>query len=60
MTPRSRTWRCTRKSSAALAIERYLSRDAGPVPYGKGAALAHVVGSDQGGGYEWRADAPSR
>jgi hypothetical protein len=40
-----------------LAIERYLARALASVPYGKGAALAHVVGSDQGGGYEWRADA---
>jgi len=40
-----------------LAIERYLTRALGAVPYGKGATLAHVVGSDQGGGYEWRADA---
>ena len=39
-----------------LAIERYLMRALGSMPYGKGAALAHVVGSDQGGGYEWRAD----
>ena len=23
------------------------------VPYGKGAKLVHVVGSDKGGGYEW-------
>jgi hypothetical protein len=23
------------------------------IPYGKGAKLVHVVGSDQGGGYEW-------
>jgi hypothetical protein len=23
------------------------------VPYGKGAKLVHVVGSDQGGGFEW-------
>lgn len=37
-----------------LAIERYLTRALGAVPYGKGAALAHVVGSDQGGGYEWK------
>ncbi len=37
-----------------LAIERYLARALGSVPYGKGAALAHVVGSDQGGGYEWK------
>jgi hypothetical protein len=40
-----------------LAIERYLSRALGSVPYGTGAALAHVVGNDLGGGYEWRAAA---
>jgi hypothetical protein len=40
-----------------LAIERYLARALGSVPYGKGAMLAHVVGGDQGGGYEWRLDA---
>ena len=28
------------------------------LPYGVGASLAHVVGSDQGGGFEWHA-APS-
>ncbi len=38
-----------------LAIKRYLSRALGKVPYGKGAAVAHVVGSDLGGGCEWRA-----
>jgi hypothetical protein len=37
-----------------FAIERYLTRALGALPYGKGAALAHVVGSDQGGGYEWK------
>jgi hypothetical protein len=37
-----------------LAIERYLTRALASVPYGKGAALAHVVGNDLGGGYEWR------
>ena len=41
-----------------LAIQRYLARALGKAPYGPGAAVAHVVGSDQGGGYEWRA-APS-
>ncbi len=41
-----------------LAIGRYLARALAKAPYGPGAALAHVVGSDQGGGYEWRA-APS-
>ena len=29
------------------------------MPYGKGAKLRHVVGSDQGGGYEWTNDAAS-
>lgn len=38
-----------------LAIKRYLTRAVGKVPYGQGAAIAHVVGSDQGGGCEWRA-----
>ncbi|HEX5420835.1 MAG TPA: nuclear transport factor 2 family protein [Gammaproteobacteria bacterium] len=38
-----------------LQIERYLSRALSQVPYGKGASVAHVVGSDQGGGYEWHA-----
>jgi hypothetical protein len=37
-----------------LAIGRYLARSLAKLPYGRGAALAHVVGSDQGGGYEWR------
>jgi hypothetical protein len=41
-----------------LAIERYLNRALPIVPYGVGASLAHVEGSDQGGGYEWHA-APS-
>ena len=41
-----------------LAIQRYLGRALAKAPFGPGAGLAHVVGSDQGGGYEWRA-APS-
>ena len=36
-----------------LAIGKYLSRVSAAPPYGKGAKLVHVVGSDQGGGYEW-------
>jgi len=36
-----------------LAIGKYLARVLATLPYGKGAKLAHVVGSDQGGGYEW-------
>ena len=38
-----------------LAIKRYLARALPKVPYGGAAAVAHVVGSDQGGGCEWRA-----
>ena len=38
-----------------IAIQRYLGRALAKAPYGPGAALAHVVGSDRGGGYEWRA-----
>jgi hypothetical protein len=38
-----------------LAIQRYLTRALPKVPYGSGAAVAHVVGADMGGGYEWRA-----
>ena len=41
-----------------LQIQRYLTRGLSQLPYGAGASLAHVVGSDRGGGYEWRA-APS-
>lgn len=45
-----------------LAIGRYLARSLAKLPYGTGAALVHTVGSDQGGGYEWRPapDAPMR
>ena len=38
-----------------LAIERYLQRTLGKVPYGGSASVAHVVGGDLGGGYEWHA-----
>jgi len=41
-----------------IQIQRYLTRGLSQLPYGVGASLAHVVGSDRGGGYEWRA-APS-
>ena len=45
-----------------LAIKRYLARALATAPFGPGASLAHVVGSDQGGGYEWHAvpSAPMR
>jgi hypothetical protein len=35
------------------AIGKYLGRVLATVPYGKGSKLTHVVGSDQGGGFEW-------
>ena len=38
------------------AIGKYLGRVLATAPYGKGARLMHVVGSDQGGGYEWTND----
>jgi hypothetical protein len=41
------------------AIGKYLGRVLATAPYGKGAKLVHVVGSDQGGGYEWTNDASS-
>ncbi|KAH8900756.1 hypothetical protein GQ53DRAFT_632199 [Thozetella sp. PMI_491] len=36
-----------------LAIERYLERALASLPYGSGSTVRHVVGSGQGGGYEW-------
>lgn len=41
-----------------LQIQRYLTRGLGTLPYGPGASVANVAGSDLGGGYEWHA-APS-
>jgi hypothetical protein len=41
------------------AIGKYLGRVLATAPYGKGAKLTHVVGSDQGGGYEWTNDGSS-
>jgi hypothetical protein len=40
-----------------LQIGRYLTRALPTVPYGAGASIAHVVGSREGGGYEWHAAA---
>jgi hypothetical protein len=39
------------------AIGKYLGRILTAAPYGKGSKPMHVVGSDQGGGYEWTNDA---
>lgn len=36
-------------------IQRYFERGITQLPYGSGATLAHIDGSDQGGGYEWHA-----
>jgi hypothetical protein len=41
------------------AIGKYLSRVLAATPYGKGSQLVHVVGSDQGGGFEWTNDESS-
>lgn len=38
-----------------IQIQRYLTRGLTQLPYGVGATVAHVVGSDAGGGYEWLA-----
>jgi hypothetical protein len=37
--------------------QRYYTRALGQLPYGEGAALAHVEGGRLGGGYEWHANA---
>jgi hypothetical protein len=41
------------------AIGKYLARVLATTPYGKGSKLMHVVGSDQGGGFEWTNDGSS-
>ncbi|PMD42290.1 hypothetical protein L207DRAFT_622283 [Hyaloscypha variabilis F] len=41
------------------AIGRYLQRALAGLPYGSGATLRHVLGSIQGGGYEWEAEGNS-
>lgn len=38
-----------------IQIQRYLTRGPNQLLYGVGASLAHVAGSDQGGGFEWHA-----
>lgn len=39
-----------------IAIGKYLDRSLASVPYGSGSKMVHVVGSEQGGGYEWEAN----
>jgi hypothetical protein len=38
-----------------VQVQRYFARALGKLPYGSGAALIHVGGNRQGGGYEWSA-----
>jgi hypothetical protein len=38
-----------------IQAQRYYTRALGQLPFGPGAALVHVEGSSQGGGYEWSA-----
>jgi len=44
------------REEGQLAIGRYLQRALPNLPYGPGTTLRHVLGSVQGGGYEWQAD----
>ncbi len=44
----------------ASAIGVYLKRAVTPLPYGPGTRVRHMVGSEQGGGYEWTGDGPIR
>ncbi|GAA3311174.1 hypothetical protein GCM10020295_80200 [Streptomyces cinereospinus] len=37
------------------AIQRYLRRASGRLPY-QGATVSHIVGNEQGGGFEWTAE----
>ena len=41
------------------AIGKYFARVLATIPFGKVSKLMHVVGSDQGGGFEWTNDASS-
>lgn len=47
------------REEGQLAISRYLKRALPYLPYGPGASLRHVLGSIQGGGYEWQTDGQS-
>jgi hypothetical protein len=44
------------REEGQLAIGRYLQRALPQLPYGPGTTLRHVLGSAQGGGYEWQTD----
>ncbi len=36
-----------------LAVERYFGRALAELPYGAEVRVRHILGSDEGGGYEW-------
>jgi hypothetical protein len=42
-----------------ISIEQYLSRSIHTTPYGVGSKLRHIVGSVQGGAYEWIGSSPA-
>ena len=42
-----------------IAIGRYLQRAVSQLPYGTNTTLRHVLGSAQGGGYEWKTNGRS-
>ncbi|KAF4621515.1 hypothetical protein G7Y89_g14557 [Cudoniella acicularis] len=44
------------REEGQLEIGRYLQRALAYLPYGPGTTLRHVLGSVQGGGYEWQTD----
>lgn len=48
------TWRTRQEGN--LAISSYLERALPFLPYGFGTIVSHVLGSIQGGGYEWQTD----
>ncbi|MCJ1329516.1 hypothetical protein MMC10_006196 [Thelotrema lepadinum] len=47
-------WTLRTRQEGQLAIGRYLQRAVSRLPYGTHTTLRHVLGSAQGGGYEWR------
>lgn len=53
-------WALHTQLAGRRAIERYLERTGGELPYARDVTVAHVVGSDAGGGYEWRAETAVR
>ena len=44
------------KEDGQPAIGRYLQRALAHLPYGPGTTVHHILGNDQGAGYEWQTD----